>query len=596
MANTDSEERLLAAVRVLPLEERLSREEAKVRALQEIAEALRSTLNLNDLLRLILAKITTLMDADRATLYLVDESTDELWSHIIQGDEVLEIRLPIGQGIAGSVAQTGRSVVLRDAYKDPRFHGEVDQKSGYRTRSMLCVAMRDNRGHIVGVIQVLNKLRGYFSPEDEQLLATLAAHAAISIEISRLYTSVVGKNLELVETQRRLEQKVRELDLLYEAEQRIGAAKDTAELLEIVAARAAEATGARAALIALVEEGAPVVRAAFGAGPSLPGLRLSRGEGLIGLAIERGEALSSEMLAEDPRHSKRLAQALPFRPRACLVVPMRDEAVVGAVALLDKRSGLRFGEEEQKLATLLAGRAAQALSAQRAREERYNASRLEAIGRMLSGILHDFKTPMAIVSGYAQLAAEEEDADARKRHAQSVLRQLELIDGMVRELLSFAKGETQLLLRRVHVNEFMRDLEKMTLMMLEGRPIEVEFDGAYRGVARFDEVKITRAAYNIIRNAIQAMPQGGRLSIRAAREGDELVFAISDTGAGIPQEIEGKVFDSFVTHGKQDGTGLGLSIVKKAVEDHDGRVEYASRPGAGTTFRLALPLNGPAGA
>src|SRR5690242_5757386 len=102
MSSSDSEDRLLAAVRPVPVEERLMREEERVRALQDIAEAVLSTHNLNDLLKLILAKITRLMDADRATLFLMDEETGELWSKLVHVDEIVEIRLQIGEGVAGA--------------------------------------------------------------------------------------------------------------------------------------------------------------------------------------------------------------------------------------------------------------------------------------------------------------------------------------------------------------------------------------------------------------------------------------------------------------------------------------------------------------
>lgn len=594
MYSSDSEERLLAAVRTLPIEERLRREEERVRALQEIAEALRSTLNLNELLRLILAKITRLMDADRATLYLLDEETNELWSKIVQGDEVLEIRLPVGEGIAGTVAQTGRPIVLRDAYKDPRFRVDVDLRSGYRTRSVLCVPMQDKRGKLLGVIQVLNKLNGYFSPEDERLLVTLAAHAAMSIEISQLYTSVLAKNIALTEAQTQLEQKVRKLDLLYEVEQKMSTATDLDDLLEVVVAKTAEAVGAKVAFLALVEEPSGDLRF-----PAVHGsekdrfstLRLHKGQGLIGQAIESSEVFVVSDLSQDPRHDSRISLALGFSPRSCLVVPFQGEQrVVGALELLNKQDPKGFSESDAKLVTLLAGRAAQAIAAHRAREERSKASRLESMGRMLSGIVHDFKTPMTVASGYAQLIALEPDPKERERHAQTILKQLDFVNGMIRDILAFARGEHQLLIRNVLLNDFLNEMEKMLRSMLEGSAITLEFQADFRGRARFDENKLSRAIYNIARNAIQAMPQGGLLRFYAGQKDDSLLFQISDSGGGIPKEIEGKIFESFVTHGKHDGTGLGLSIVKQILEDHGGRVEYQSEPGVGTTFTLILPL------
>jgi signal transduction histidine kinase len=592
MSSSDSEERLLAAIRPVPVEERLIREEERVRALQEIAEAVLSTHNLNDLLKLILAKITRLMDADRATLFLVDEETGELWSKLVQGDEIVEIRLQIGEGLAGVVAQSGRSMVLRDAYKDPRFLRAVDAQTGYRTRSVLCVPMHDPQKNIIGVIQVLNKIHGYFTMEDERLLTTFAAHAAISIETSKLYTSIVGKNIELLEAHTALEEKIRELDVLYEVELKMSAAEDLDEILRVVVARTAEAIEAKAAILALSDEAGNVhFGAVHGAsGEAFSQLKLSRGQGLIGRSIETGKVFSTHRILREPLHDDRISQALGFTPRSSLVVPLRGERVLGALQLFDKHAERGFDEEDEKIAVLLAGRAAQVISAHRAREERTNASRLEAIGRTLSGIVHDFKTPMTLVSGYAQLAAAEPNPELRQQHAQSIQKQLEFLNGMVRELLGFARGEKQLLIRKVLMNVFLAETERLLRSMLEHTNITLTFVCEYKGPARFDEIKITRAITNVVRNAIQAMPKGGAISFTAKRIRDELLFIISDTGGGIPSAIEGRVFDSFVTHGKRDGTGLGLSIVKKALEDHGGRVDYISTLGQGTTFTLTLPV------
>jgi signal transduction histidine kinase len=108
-------------------------------------------------------------------------------------------------------------------------------------------------------------------------------------------------------------------------------------------------------------------------------------------------------------------------------------------------------------------------------------------------------------------------------------------------------------------------------------------------VARFDEGRMARAIHNLARNAIEAMAdRGGKLTLRAGLEGSDLVIAVSDTGPGVPKEIEGRLFQSFVTMGKQGGTGLGLAIVKKIVEEHGGTVSVRSSD-QGATFELRIP-------
>ena len=113
--------------------------------------------DLSSLLGLIMEEATKTMHADRSTLYLVDRERNELVSFIAQQSGIKEIRLPMGMGIAGHVAETGKTVKIEDAYKNPLFNKETDIQTGYITRTVLCVSMKNREGEIIGVLQVLNK-------------------------------------------------------------------------------------------------------------------------------------------------------------------------------------------------------------------------------------------------------------------------------------------------------------------------------------------------------------------------------------------------------------------------------------------------------
>ncbi|MFN3477588.1 MAG: HD domain-containing phosphohydrolase, partial [Candidatus Methylomirabilales bacterium] len=169
-----------------PLQERV----AKLTALLEVGKAMTAERNLDRLLSLILREVTQVMEADRSSLFLVDKERGELWSKIAQGLEIREIRIKIGEGIAGYVAATGRTVNIREAYEDPRFHKEVDKQTGYRTKTILCVPMINKLGEVIGVIQVLNKLKGTFNEEDEELLLAFAGQAAVAVENATLYEDI----------------------------------------------------------------------------------------------------------------------------------------------------------------------------------------------------------------------------------------------------------------------------------------------------------------------------------------------------------------------------------------------------------------------
>ena len=159
----------------------------------KIRKLLNSTLRLEKILQIILETATKNLKADRGTVYVIDRKKKELWSKVFQGDLKVEIRLPIGIGIAGHVAKTGRTMILSDAYKHPRFNPEIDKKTGYRTKTMLCTPMKDRKGKRIGVIQIVNKLNGYFSKDDIKFLDLLSLDACLAIENSRLFKEAVEK-------------------------------------------------------------------------------------------------------------------------------------------------------------------------------------------------------------------------------------------------------------------------------------------------------------------------------------------------------------------------------------------------------------------
>jgi K+-sensing histidine kinase KdpD len=157
----------------------------RMEKLIEASKSINSTIDLDKVLGLILSAASKGLGVDRGTVYLVDDLKGELWSKVAQGDKMAEIRLPIGKGIAGHVAKTGEIINIPDAYADPRFNPEVDKATGYRTRNMLCMPLKNKDGKIIGVFQLLNKYEGSFDEGDIQFLEALSAHASVAIENAR---------------------------------------------------------------------------------------------------------------------------------------------------------------------------------------------------------------------------------------------------------------------------------------------------------------------------------------------------------------------------------------------------------------------------
>jgi len=591
-----------AAARIAELEAALARETRFGRALREVGLALGATNDLDPLLELILAKITEALEADRATLYLRDEATDELLSQIVQGDEVRTIRLRVGQGIAGQVAETGKPLRIDDAYADPRFNPEWDVLTGYRTETILAAPMKNHEGRTIGVVQVLNKRSGPFSDVDGVILAALATQAAVSIDNSMLFISVRQKNQELLVIQEKLERRVRDLKLLFDLESSMGRASSLDEILLAVLGEAMRSCEARGAAVALRDSASGELYLHLVGEPPpskkkhAVGLRrvpMVEGRGVIGYAMKHGVIVRVRSRESGPLLPVEVEGLFGFDSQTALAVPLDGEEgqALGGIALYGKRGRGTFTDEDSALCVLIAANASTAIRLQLAREVRDHEARLTTIGRLLSGVIHDLKTPLTVIGGYVQLMKGASQAEKRAEYAEKVLRQFEYIQTMQREVLEFARGQKTILVRKVYLQKFWADVREQLEKTLASRGVELEIDLQDRGTARFDEGKMYRLVHNLARNAMEAMAETKRAKfVITVKRGahDALVVTFADNGPGIPKDIEDRLFQSFATSGKKGGTGLGLAIVKKIAEEHGGSIEVRPTK-VGATFVLTLP-------
>ena len=592
------------------MEEELSRERRIGVALREVGLALGTTLDLDQLLELILQKINDAVEADRATLYLLDDPKGELVSRIVQGDEVRAIRLKVGQGIAGHVAQTGKALLVNDPYQDARFNPEWDMTSGYRTRSILAVPMKNHLGRTIGVIQVLNKKSGQFSDHDAVTLAALATQAAISIDNSRLFLSVTQKNTELLEIKEQLEHRVRDLKLLFDLESAMGRATSLDELFTGVLSEALRTSEALAGAFALRDQSTEVAHLYMmkQGDDKLIRTPVRARSGFTGAAMSDGEVIFTNDAQSHPANDRELDEILGEPCRGCICVPLEGEdgETIGAIALYNKgglaaksetasRPERGFDEDDRALLLLIAANASTAIQLQMSRESREREERLTTIGRLLSGVIHDLKTPLTVISGYVQLMQAADKREVREEYAELALRQFDHIGAMQRDVLEFARGEKNVLIRKVYLAQFFADVREQLQMQLARLGVELVIELADKGTARFDEGKILRVIHNLARNAAEAMAdkgKGGKFTIKVAREkdrsGETIILTFSDTGPGIPKDIEHRLFQSFVTSGKKGGTGLGLAITKRIAEEHGGTISVHSSS-RGATFKMRLP-------
>lgn len=169
-------------------------------ALLKVGRAMAVETNLDTLLTIIAKEINITLNADRCTVFLLDTEKNELWSKVALGMDLKEIRFDAKLGLAGYVAQTGETINITDVYSDNRFNKEIDAQTGYKTKSVLCMPIRNMSHEIIGVFQVLNKKGGHFTQKDEDLLIAIGSSAGIALENAALF----NKQKQFIEEQKQL--------------------------------------------------------------------------------------------------------------------------------------------------------------------------------------------------------------------------------------------------------------------------------------------------------------------------------------------------------------------------------------------------------
>jgi signal transduction histidine kinase len=222
------------------------------------------------------------------------------------------------------------------------------------------------------------------------------------------------------------------------------------------------------------------------------------------------------------------------------------------------------------------------------------ADQLASVGELASSIAHEIKNPLAGISGAIQILARDDQSKSKKEIFDEILKQINRVNKTIADLLSFSKP-SPLVMVVGNINRLIKE----TLILIEqqtkqnGINTELNLDPDVPNI-EFDDKQIQQALLNLMLNAVQAMPNGGTLSISTKayflNTRDYVLIQIKDTGTGIPQEYLNKIFDPFFTT-KPNGTGLGLTIVKRIISEHNGKISIETFPQKGTTVTIELPCH-----
>jgi len=226
--------------------------------------------------------------------------------------------------------------------------------------------------------------------------------------------------------------------------------------------------------------------------------------------------------------------------------------------------------------------------------------RLALIGRFARSIVHDLKNPLSVLGTVAEtVCLPQSPSEARQAAAGIVRKQIEVINDLVGEILTFTQAlPPECSLAPIDYAAFVKQVLEEARTAAALRSTTLEVDGPVPSVQlRMNPKRLRRLWLNLIQNATDAMLQGGKIRLRFEVKPTELVTELEDSGPGIAPEVANRLFEAFVTHGKEHGTGLGLSICKRIIEDHQGWISARNAPGGGAVFSFGLPLpKGNAGA
>jgi len=288
-----------------------------------------------------------------------------------------------------------------------------------------------------------------------------------------------------------------------------------------------------------------------------------------------------------------------------VLIPLMARSGVVGMLVLGARAGRRkvpFRPTEVRLLSVLASRAALALENHLYQRELISSERMAALGAMAGMLAHDFRNPMTVVRGHAEMLLEDGlRLETVRSQAELIVRMVDRLDRMTAEILDFARAGGRVVRRRLPLRQFFGDLADDLEKELPGVSIVRTLDLPEEAAGALDEDKIRRAIGNLTSNARDVM--GGRgvvhLAVRLAPPAEagapeRLLIEVADEGPGVPPEIRATLFEPFVTARKKGGTGLGLAVARRFVEDHGGTIELVADPPAGgptgARFRLLLPL------
>jgi signal transduction histidine kinase len=467
------------------------------------------------------------------------------------------------------------------------------------------------RGQTIGVLCVESLRSDAFNLYDENLIVVIASHLASLADYTRLREEAEGR--------------ARNLGLIHEVVQQVIGLTDASEVAEITSDLLARYFEYELCSVFIADEKGDLTIAGFGGTSqnvvkrAMKSFEYPLSGGITGHVFETGEGL----VVNDVLQDKRYRSIKGWQAGSEMCVPIRDgENILGIIdvesssrnafthndfLVLESLAGIlasviTSADQYQRLqVTISQLRSTQVelrarMDAQRSAENRLvQAAKLAAVGEMAAAIAHELNNPLTSVTGFAELALSDIPGESETRKdLEIVMREAARARDVVRRLLDFAR-QSESTRARASLNDVVDDVVALShhLIHTSGVTLHLELEESLPWVL-VDVNQMKQVLLNLIHNALQAMPNGGDLTITtqsAPRGGrDWIKVSVLDTGVGIPRPDQARIFEPFyTTKGDQGGTGLGLSVTYGIVTDHGGQIDVESQPGAGSRFSVWLP-------
>lgn len=538
-------------------------------ALIEVSQAISAGTNLVSFLGLVKDLAVRIIDAERASIFLLDKSNEELWTLIADGEKM--IRLPSRKGIVGEVISKNKKLNIPDAASDSRFFDGIDKKTGYVTKSILCVPMRNREGRALGALEILNKKDGIFTREDEKFLSIFGTQAGLAIE-----------NVEMYED---IQDNLKQLKLLYNVQQNINASMDYEQIFEVILSELIPSVGGESGVVYFISFDGREIYFAYKPENGLVCWESGSSEPCPVFLKELVNAVKLVLNKNEERHFIHL-------PNLVYSELKRGEQTIGYFAVhLSQEDTRLFNSRPLEYLKVIAAQTVSFIEKKEALDQKKRSEKQALIGSMLSTIVHDMKSPLSGISGYTQLIRQRSSEEEIKKFCNTIMDVLDRINNMNNELLSFVRGDSVILNKsRISLSALFDKILADNSEKFKNAKIHISKGFDQEIIINADEGRLIRVFNNIIVNASEAMPDGGAIEISALMKKGDAEIRIKDSGVGIPSNMVSRIFEPFITSGKKNGTGLGLSICRSIIEEHGGNISVKSSPGKGSVFTIKLPV------